>query len=131
MAEEVAKSSVVVPRSMLLAVVMNGALGFAMLIAFLFSAGNLEQLLEATAEYPFMGIIQSATQSQSAMIVLSTLVSFLQACAGIAAISSGSRMLWSFAREQAIPGWQWIRQVRSSRESKTAGQTLNLIYAFR
>ncbi|GKZ23629.1 hypothetical protein AbraIFM66951_009906 [Aspergillus brasiliensis] len=111
MAEEVANSSRVVPRSMLLALMINGATGFAILIAFLFTAGDLLKIVESSASYPFMYMLASSTGSQGAAVVLSSMMAILQACAGLAGISSGSRMLWSFSREQAIPGWRWVRQV--------------------
>lgn len=111
MAEEVANSSIVVPQSMLTATLINGGLGFGILIAFLFTAGDVSTILKSDVAYPFIKIIENATGSKSAAIVLSSMVSALQVCAGLAGISSGGRMLWSFSREQAIPGWQWISQV--------------------
>lgn len=114
MAEEVANSSLVVPQSMLFAILINGVLGFGILIAFLFTAGDLPALIQSNASYPFMDILASSTKSKGAAIVLSSMVAILQACAGVGAISSGSRMLWSFSRERAIPGWRWIRQVCTS-----------------
>ncbi|KAE8350627.1 amino acid transporter [Aspergillus coremiiformis] len=111
MAEEVANSSLIVAHSMLFAIIINGLLGFAVLIAFLFTAGDLTAILKSDATYPFMHILQSSTKSTGAAIVLSSMIAILQACAGLGAISSGSRMLWAFSREQAIPGWRWIRQV--------------------
>ncbi|PWY87966.1 choline transport protein [Aspergillus sclerotioniger CBS 115572] len=111
MAEEVANSTRVVPRSMLSAIIINGVMGFAILIAFLFTAGDLVSIIESNASYPFMYILASSTQSMGAAVVLSSMMAALQACAGLAGISSASRMIWAFARDQAIPGWKWVRQV--------------------
>ncbi|QKX64342.1 uncharacterized protein TRUGW13939_11516 [Talaromyces rugulosus] len=111
MAEEVANSTLVVPQSMLFAMIINGVLGFAILIGFLFTAGDLSTIVESDAAYPFMQILASSTKSKGAAIVLSSMLAVLQAFAGLAALSSGSRMLWSFSREQAIPGWRWIVKV--------------------
>ncbi|PYH79071.1 amino acid transporter [Aspergillus uvarum CBS 121591] len=111
MAEEVADSTVVVPHSMLFAIAINGVLGFAMLIAFLFTAGDLSAVLKSDAPYPFMQILENATQSTGAAIVFSSMVAIMQACCGLGGISSGSRMLWAFSREQALPGWRWILQL--------------------
>ncbi|KAJ5730284.1 amino acid transporter [Penicillium malachiteum] len=111
MAEEVANSSLVVPQSMLFAIVINGILGFAMMIAFLFTAGDLSAIVKSQATYPFMQIIQNSTGSQGAAIVLSTLMAVMSVCCGLGGISSGSRMLWAFSRERAIPGWRWVYQL--------------------
>ncbi|KAJ5733453.1 amino acid transporter [Penicillium malachiteum] len=111
MAEEVANSSLVVPQSMLFAIVINGILGFAMMIAFLFTAGDLSAIVKSQATYPFMQIIENSTGSQGASIVLSTLMAVMSVCCGLGGISSGSRMLWAFSRERTIPGWQWVYQL--------------------
>lgn len=115
MAEEVANSSVVVPHSMLFAIAINGILGFAMLIAFLFTAGDFTAILKSQATFPFMHILENSTKSKGASIVLSSMVAIMQACAGLGGISSGSRMLWAFSRERALPGWRWIHKVRGAR----------------
>ncbi|PYH43481.1 choline transport protein [Aspergillus saccharolyticus JOP 1030-1] len=111
MAEEVANSSLVVPHSMLFAIAINGVLGFAMLIAFLFTAGDLSAILKSEATYPFMPILEHVTQSTGAAIVFASMIAIMQACCGLGGISSGSRMLWAFSREQALPGWRWILQL--------------------
>lgn len=116
MAEEVANSSVVVPHSMLFAIAINGILGFAMLIAFLFTAGDFTAILKSQAKSPFMHILENSTKSKGATIVLSSMIAIMQACAGLGGISSGSRMLWAFSRERALPGWRWIHKVCSARE---------------
>ncbi|KAF4763676.1 hypothetical protein HAV15_001454 [Penicillium sp. str.  len=117
MAEEVANSSVVVPHSMLFAIAINGILGFAMLIAFLFTAGDFTAILKSQATFPFMHILESSTKSKGASIVLSSMMAIMQACAGLGGISSGSRMLWAFSRERALPGWRWIHKVRGARHT--------------
>lgn len=115
MAEEVANSSVVVPHSMLFAIAINGILGFAMVIAFLFTAGDFTVILKSQATFPFMHILENSTKSKGASIVLSSMIAIMQACAGLGGISSGSRMLWAFSRERALPGWRWIHKVRVTR----------------
>ncbi|KAJ5088029.1 amino acid transporter [Penicillium angulare] len=111
MAEEVANSSLVVPQSMLFAIVINGILGFAMLIAFLFTAGDLSAIVKSQATYPFMQILENSTRSKGAAVVLSSMMAVMSVFCGLGGISSGSRMLWAFARERAIPGWQWIHKL--------------------
>ncbi|KAJ5239321.1 choline transport protein [Penicillium chermesinum] len=111
MAEEVANSSTVVPHSMIAAILINGGLAFGVMLTFLYAAGDIMSILKSSSPYPFIQIIENATQSKSAAVVLSSMVCVLQACAGLAGVASGARMLWSFSREQAVPGWQWVSQV--------------------
>ncbi|RAL17656.1 choline transport protein [Aspergillus homomorphus CBS 101889] len=111
MAEEVENSSLVVPQSMLLAILLNGSLGFAMLIAILSKSGDLHKLLTTDTKFLFMFILENSLQSKSAAIILSSMFCILSSCAAFALIAAGSRMLWSFCRERAFPGWRWLRQV--------------------
>ena len=90
---------------------VNGGLGVAMLIAFLFCAGPLDQLLQTTAEYPFIQILQTGTGSTGAAIVLVSLIVIMNFCATVSGLSSGSRMVWAFARDQGLPFWQHLRKV--------------------
>ena len=62
-AEEIGNASVVVPRSMLSSVILNGILGFSMLVTVLFSAGDYEQAVNSPTQYPFIEIIAQAVGS--------------------------------------------------------------------
>ena len=62
-AEEIEHASVIIPRSMLGTVFLNGSLGFAMLVAVLFSMGNISGALETPTKYPFIEIFSQGTRS--------------------------------------------------------------------
>ena len=64
-AEEIENASIVIPRSMCVSVMVNGTLGFAMLIAVLFCLGNPENALNTPTLYPFIEIFVQATNSNS------------------------------------------------------------------
>lgn len=65
MAEEVENASRVIPMSMIATVLLNGSLGFGMLIAILFQAGNISNALATPTGFPFIEIYASATGSIS------------------------------------------------------------------
>ena len=44
-AEEIEDAAIIIPRSMIASVLLNGGLGFAMLIAVLFCLGNVDNAL--------------------------------------------------------------------------------------
>jgi choline transport protein len=111
MAEEVSKSTISVPWSLVTAILLNGVLGFAILVVFLLSAGDFTEILESGATFPFIEILNSRLGSVGAATTLTTMLMFLNACSAIALMSGGSRMIWSFSREQALPGWRWLRRV--------------------
>ena len=64
-AEEIKDASIVIPRSMISSVLLNGSLGLAMTIAVLFCLGDLDAALETPTSFPIMEIVQSATSSVS------------------------------------------------------------------
>jgi choline transport protein len=56
MSEEIVNAQFLVPRSILLSVIINGSLGFGMIIAVLFCLGNLQDALTTPTGYPFIEI---------------------------------------------------------------------------
>lgn len=64
-AEEIENAAVVIPRSMVISVLVNGLLGFSMLVAVLFCLGDITSALETPTGYPFIEIFYQATNSTS------------------------------------------------------------------
>ncbi|OTA98391.1 hypothetical protein M426DRAFT_17454 [Hypoxylon sp. CI-4A] len=112
MAEEMKNASIVVPRAILVSIILNGILGFAMLIAYLFCLGDLDAVLESqeTLGYPFLFVFQTGTGSTAGAAVMGLIIVALGVCSTVGALASSSRMLWSFARDRGIPFWlQFIK----------------------
>ena len=64
MSEEVQNASVTVPRATVMSIMVNGALGFGMLIGILFSLGDdLKSLLKSPYGYPFIQIFRVPSSS--------------------------------------------------------------------
>ena len=72
-AEEIEQASVVIPRSMIAAVVVNGVLGFAMFIATLFCLGNPDDALNTPTGYPFIEVFRNATGNNAGATALVSL----------------------------------------------------------
>ncbi|THV55325.1 hypothetical protein BGAL_0010g00440 [Botrytis galanthina] len=112
MSEEIKRASIVVPRAMLSGLILNGILGFAMMIAYLFCLGNLDDVLNAqeTLGYSFLYVFQTGTGSTAGAAVMGLLVVALGVCSTVGALASSSRMLWSFARDRGVPLWRiWVK----------------------
>lgn len=62
-AEEIEGAANVMPKAMLLGCMINGALGFAMLLAVLFSLGDINAALKTPTGYPFMEIFAEGVGS--------------------------------------------------------------------
>lgn len=114
MAEEIRNASTVLPRAIIISIVLNGVLGFAILIAYLFCLGDLEAVLEsqATLGYPFLFVFQKGVRSDPGAAVMGLLIVTLGICATVGVVASSSRMLWSFARDRGVPIWKTFVKVR-------------------
>ena len=111
MSEEIQRASVIVPRSIMLTLVINGCMGFGMVIAVLFCMGDIEAALESPTGFPFIEIFLRATNSVSGATVMVCIVTVLAMCANVGFLASASRMMWSFARDRGLPGWRTLSKV--------------------
>ena len=115
MAEEIQNAEVVVPWSMLITTLLNGSLGFAIVIAVLFVTPDITAALTSPTGvlgYPFMQIFYDATGSKAGSSVLIAIVIVMGVAANIAFIATASRLIWAFARDRGLPGWQTVSKVR-------------------
>lgn len=111
MAEEVANSSRAIPRAIMLSIVINGTLGFGMLIAVLFCMGDLEVALNSNTGYPYIEIFYQATNSVPGTLAMVSINLIISVCSVIGMLAATSRQFWSFARDRGIPGWRWWSHV--------------------
>ncbi|KAJ5246259.1 choline transport protein [Penicillium chermesinum] len=111
MSEEITNAAVAVPTSMMLSVLINGSLGFGMLIAMLFCLGNIQQSINSPTGYPFMAIFLQATGSVAGTAVMASIVTTMGITTSVGMLASSSRQMWAFARDRGIPGWRIWSQV--------------------
>lgn len=114
MAEEIKRATIVVPRAVLISIILNGILGFAMLMAYLFCLGDLNAALEsqATLGFPFLHVFWTGTGSNTGAAVMGLIIVILGVCSTVGVLASSSRMLWSFARDKGVPLWRYFIKVR-------------------
>ncbi|KAF4440352.1 hypothetical protein F53441_12300 [Fusarium austroafricanum] len=103
MCEEVRNPSLIVPRSIMGSICINGLLGFAMVIAMLYSATDIDAAITTPTGYPFMEIFYQATGSIGGTAGMVSLIIVMTLSATVGVIASTSRMLWAFARDNALP----------------------------
>lgn len=102
--EKVKNAAIVVLRSMILSVLINGALGFGMLVAMVFCLGNIENNSSTPpSQYPFMAVFAQAADSSSGTSGMIAVIVFMFICATTITLASSSRMTWSFARDRGLP----------------------------
>ncbi|KAE9362924.1 amino acid transporter [Stipitochalara longipes BDJ] len=114
MAEEVYNASTVVPWAIMATIMLNGVMGFALLIALLFCLGDVTAAMDTPTGFPFIEIFAQATNSNAAATAMTALILFLLTAAGTAAMAASSRLLWSLARDNAVPFSGHVSRVHSS-----------------
>ncbi|KAJ5526349.1 amino acid permease [Penicillium frequentans] len=102
MSEEVENASYVIPRALMFSVLVNGCLGFGMLIAVLFCVGDLEDALHSRTGYPFMEIFYEATNSLSGSLAMCSIILVIYCCSLMGLLAAASRQLWSFPEIRAF-----------------------------
>ncbi|ERF70773.1 hypothetical protein EPUS_08331 [Endocarpon pusillum Z07020] len=113
MAEEIENASTIVPTSMLASVILNGSLGFAMVIATLFCLRDAEAALHHPTGFPFIEIFLDATNSRAGTTAMASIVVMAMIFATIGCHTTASRMAWAFARERGLPGSGFLAKVES------------------
>ena len=113
LAEEVKNASYVVPRVMMTTILLNGALGFVMIITFVFCITDIETMIvESTSPFPYVGVFYAATGSTAGTIVMTALLVAMNIAACLSIVAAASRQTWSFARDEGLPFSRWFRKVR-------------------
>jgi amino acid transporter len=102
-AEEIKNASETLPKAIMTGVVINGCLGFLMVVTLCFTLGDVTQILATPTLYPFIQIFYNATQSFAATDVMTTIVIITLTSSVISEIATSSRQLWSFARDGGLP----------------------------
>lgn len=110
-AEEISNASVVVPRSILFSVLLNGLFGFVILLAVTFTLRDIGLALKSPTGYPFMALFQQVTGSSAGAAFMTSIVVMMQISTTVAVLAAGSRVLWSFARDRGLPGWKFFQRV--------------------
>lgn len=118
MSEEIQNAALVVPRSIMISIFINGALGFAVLLATLFNLNNIEKALKTPATYPFMQVFLDSIGSVAGATAMVSIITALLFLNNIGILATASRMCWSFCRDRGLPGWQALQHVRDPIERR-------------
>ncbi|KAL5393597.1 hypothetical protein PMIN06_007449 [Paraphaeosphaeria minitans] len=124
MAEEIYNAPVVVPNAILQSIVINGAMGLAMMIVVLYCISDIDLALAENPMYPIMSIFRQALGSVSGAAVMSSVLVVMAFSATTGIMSSSSRIFWAFSRDHGLPGWRFIDKV-----DRRTGIPLNAVAA--
>lgn len=111
LAEEVEDAGRTLPRAMMWAVYINGAVGFIMAVTMCFCLGDLSKVVDTPTGYPFIQVFYNATNSYAATNIMVTIMIITLTACCISEVATSSRQLWSFARDKGIPFSNWFAYV--------------------
>ena len=111
MCEEVERPATQVPKAMVITIIINAIGGLLFLVPLMFVLPDLAMLVALPSGQPVPTIIKSAVGSSGAAIALLTPLMVLAILCGVACTTAASRCTWAFARDGAIPGSKWWKQV--------------------
>lgn len=117
MAEEVRNAEVVVPWSMLVTTLLNGAFGWGIVIAVLFVTVDITSVLQSPTGvlgYPYMQIFYNSVGSKGGATGMTVILIIMSVCGTIAALATSSRLIWAFARDRGLPFWRQVSKVSPS-----------------
>lgn len=102
-AEEIKDASIILPRSIMASLFLNGALGFVMLVTYCFCLGNVEEILGTHTGYPFIQVFYNVTNSHGGASAMTAILITLTVCGCISNVATASRQLFAFARDGGLP----------------------------
>lgn len=111
LAEECTDASRTLPRVMLATTLVNGALGFVMLVTFCMLAGNVEEILDTKTGQPFIQMFYNITQSHAGTSVMASILIIVSVFGCVANVAAASRQIWAFARDKGMPFSGWLAHV--------------------
>lgn len=74
MSEELRDASKVLPRSMILTTIINGSMGWIILISFCFTLGNIDDVINSPTGQPYIAVFYTVTENYIGASVLSALI---------------------------------------------------------
>jgi amino acid transporter len=108
LAEETEQPHKIIPRAMLRAVLLSGAVGMAFLIALSYATNSIKTASASAAPVAF--IVQDVLGGAVQKIFLIFVCISIFACGLVIMVTNG-RLIWSMARDKRLPGHQLWRQV--------------------
>jgi len=111
MAEELRNAGKTLPRVMISTSIVNGALGFIMLVTFCYTLGDLDSVLSTPTGYPFIQVFYNATGSKGGATAMSCILVLSAIANAMTNMATASRQLFAFARDKGLPFHTWFATV--------------------
>lgn len=125
MAEEVRDPAAQIPKAMLGTVVANTVCGLIFLIALMFVVPEVSELILNLQPVPV--IVASAVGNQGGAFALMIPLIVLAIICGVGCTTACARCIWSFARDEAVPGFQIWNKVNRSLDVPLNAMMLSMV----
>ncbi|KAJ9618854.1 hypothetical protein H2203_008670 [Taxawa tesnikishii (nom. ined.)] len=112
MSEELRDASRSLPQAMVWTAIVNGALGFVMIVTFCMVVGDVESILSSPTGYPFIQVFYNATGSYAGTSAMVSIMIIMLLFGCVTNFATSSRQMWAFARDQGLPFSSFIARVR-------------------
>ncbi len=99
---------------MIASTILNGSLGFAMVIATLFCMGDIDTTTNIPTDFPYMKVFLHATGTKKGATLMASVIMALGIFVIVGALATASRMLWAFAREKGLSGHRILVKVSTT-----------------
>ncbi|EON66770.1 hypothetical protein W97_06018 [Coniosporium apollinis CBS 100218] len=112
MSEELRDASKTLPRAMVATALVNGALGFVMVVSFCMVLGSPEEILASPTGQPFIQVFYNVTQSYAGTSVMTAILIVMATFGTVTNVATSSRQVWAFARDRGLPFSPFLAHVR-------------------
>lgn len=126
MSEEIKDSSLVLPRAMMWTCLINGTLGFVMLVTFCFCLGDVATVLSNPTVMPFVQTFLIATNSTVGTSFMTAILIVLTICGCITNVATASRQMFAFARDDGLPFSKFLAHVSQVQENNTPNSAFGI-----
>ncbi|KAK1036395.1 hypothetical protein LTR74_018855, partial [Friedmanniomyces endolithicus] len=111
MSEETQDASKTMPRVIKWSVIMNVCMTMALCGVYITVIGDVDDVLNTPIGAPFIQVFYNVTQSRAGASVMASVVVIQMISACISEGACASRQMWSFARDNGLPGSIWLAKV--------------------
>lgn len=129
MAEELRDASRSLPLAMVWTAVVNGAMGWIMIITLCFFIGDISTILETSTGYPFIQVLYNVTGSKAGTSVLVAIIIVVVVFGCVTNFATSSRQMWAFARDNGFPFSSFMAKVHPRLEIPLNAVLVSYVFA--
>jgi choline transport protein len=111
MAEEVSHAARTIPRAICAGMIVNGLIGFGMMVTTLYCLGDAQSVFDTDTGFPFIQIFYNSVGNVGGTVGMGVIVFILTWACSTGITTTASRMIWSFARDKGTPLSKFLSRV--------------------